>query len=323
MLKKPKTLEPLKIVFMGTASFAVPALEKLIQHEKVIAVYTQPDRPRGRGQKLDMSPIKKIAVQHGIACYQPVTLTAPSHVKALKALAPDLMVVTAYGLFLPKDILDIPRLKTLNIHPSLLPKYRGAAPIQWAIIQGEEKTGVSIVYVTPEMDAGDILNQKNYAISMQDTYETLEPTLAELGASLLLETIDQIKKNKVAAKPQDPNQVTRAPKLTKEMGTLDWQAPAQQILNLIRGANPWPGTYTFLKDSVLKIHAARVIDPSTQGQPGKIRELSKQGILVETSQGLLLLTEVQKPNKKRIPATEFLKGEHLLPGQFFKSTLKK
>ena len=306
----------MNIVFMGTPEFAVPALEKLIQNEKDIAVYTQPDRPKGRGQKLASSPIKDIAQHHHIPCFQPENLNDASVIQKLNALKPDLIAVVAYGLFIPKKILDIPHFKTINIHPSLLPKYRGAAPIQWALINGDSKTGVTILYVTPQMDAGDILSQKEILISDEDTAELLHQKLSQLGATLLLETLQRIKKGAISPIPQTEKEVILAPKLEKETGHIDWDKDARSIFNLIRGTNPWPGAYTEIQHELLKIHVAKPILENIRGEAGKIHSISEEGIVVETPKGCLLLTELQKANKRKMKAHEFIKGTPLTVGSF-------
>ena len=311
-----KTLAQWKVVFMGTPSFAAPVLEKLVEKENVIAVYTQPDRPRGRGQKILPSPIKEVAQKYHIACFQPPHFKDTSTIEELKKIKPDLIVVIAYGLFLPQSVLDIPVHKTLNIHPSLLPKYRGAAPIQWTLMNGDRETGVTVLYVTHHMDAGDILLQKKIEILEEDSSETLQTKLITLGTDLLMETILGLKENSLVPIPQNPQEVSHAPKLSKDMGRIDWTKPARILFNLIRGANPWPGTYTFLQKEVLKIHCAKITDETFQGKAGKIHSLTENGIEVETPQGLLLLTEVQKPNKRKMNASEFLKGQKLSLGSY-------
>ncbi|MBI3019260.1 MAG: methionyl-tRNA formyltransferase [Deltaproteobacteria bacterium] len=315
-MRLPEPLAKWKVVFMGTPSFAIPVLEKLIEKENVVALYTQPDRPRGRGQKTLPSPIKEMAQKYHIPCFQPPHFKSNSTVEELKNLHPDLIVVIAYGLFLPKSILDIPLHKTLNIHPSLLPKYRGAAPIQWALINGDHQTGVTILYVTPKMDAGDMLLQKKIEILEEDTCDSLQTKLSALGANLLIETISGLKNHSLTPIPQNPKEVSQAPKLSKEIGHIDWTKSARTLFNLIRGANPWPGTTTVLEKEPLKIHRARVTHETFQGKAGKIHSLTEDGIEVETCLGLLLLTEVQKPNKRKMKASEFLKGQKITLGSY-------
>lgn len=309
--------KPWKIVFMGTPEFAKPSLAALIQKENVIAVYTQPDRPKGRGQKSIPSVIKEIALKNEIPCFQPETLKDESVLKQISSLAPDLIVVVAYGLFLPTKILSIPKYKVLNVHPSLLPKYRGAAPMQWALINGDSKTGVTILYMSSKMDAGDILLQKDIPILEEDNFESLQKKLSQLGAELLLRVIEGLKKDTITAKSQIETAVTLAPKLTKEIGCIDWNNPSRSIFNLIRGVTPWPGAHTKIDHTLLKIHSAKVVLEDFQGKPGRIHSLEKEGIVVETPKGCLLLTEVQKPNKRKMHASEFLRGQPLTIGSFF------
>lgn len=309
-----------KVVFMGTPLFAIPVLEKLIENEDVIAVYTQPDRPSGRGQKMTPPPVKTVAQKHHIPCFQPPHFKKASTIEELKSLHPDLIVIIAYGLFLPKSVLDIPPHQTLNVHPSLLPQYRGAAPIQWALINGDAQTGVTILYVTPEMDAGDILMQKKVKISDEDTADSLQSKLCILGADLLIETLGGLKHHTITPRPQNPpknsKEISLSPKLSKEISEIDWTKPARTLFNLIRGANPWPGTYTYLQGELLKIHSAKVVSENFQGKAGKIHSMTEGGLVIETPQGLLLLTEVQKPNKRKMNASEFLKGQRIKPGSY-------
>ena len=307
------------IIFMGTPAFSVLTLDLLIRSEHIISIYTQPDRPKGRGQDFKSTPIKEIADHYKIPCFQPETLSE-TVVSEIKKQKPDLIVVSAYGLFLPKTLLDIPKYRCINIHPSLLPKYRGAAPIQWALINGDKETGTSIIYVAPKMDAGDILLQKKIRIQDEDTFLTIEKKLSKLSATLLLDAIKGLKKNELLPVKQKDSEVVLAPKLTKEMGNIQWDQSAQQIYNLIRGVNPWPGTYTFHQNDLLKIHIAKLKDKTFKNLlPGKINSVTDEEIIVETGQGLLSLTEIQKPNKKRMSVKEFLKGNRITPGSFFHS----
>lgn len=314
-------LPPWKIVFMGTPLFAIPSLEALIQHETVIAIYTQPDRPKGRGQKLSSSPVKEIAKKHHIHCLQPSTLHSEKLLFQFKKLEPDLAVVAAYGLFLPKGFIEIPKQRIINIHPSLLPRYRGAAPIQWSLINGDTQTGVSIIYLTPKMDSGDILLQESLPIRKEDHLESLQKKLADLSAKLLIQCIDSLKTNSIIPQKQEESQVVLAPKLTKEMGRIQWDTSAKEIFNLIRGANPWPGTFTFYNHELLKIHRAEMISENFLGTAGKIHLVSEKGIQVETPLGLLSLTEIQKPNKKKMSVAEFIKGYSIIRESFFQTQI--
>lgn len=301
---------------MGTPIFTVPVLEALIQEEDVIAIYTQPDRPKGRGQKILPPPAKELAIKQGIPCFQPASLKSDETFRHFQTLKPDLTVVAAYGLFLPKRYLSVAHHQTINIHPSLLPKYRGAAPIQWALMNGDHETGVSIVYVTPKMDAGDILVQERLPIDQEEPANALGERLSHLGAKSLMKAIALIKQGSPSPVPQDDARVILAPKLTKEMGNIDWSKTAASIHNLIRGANPWPGTYTYFEGELLKIHAARVQDTQLKGKPGKVHAASKDELLIETGKGLLSLTEIQKPNKRKMSVSDFLKGYSVPVGSF-------
>lgn len=307
----------MKIIFMGTPAFAIASLEEIAKKENVIAVFTQPDRPKGRGQKTTPPPIKETAQKLNIPCYQPPSLKSETVINDIQKLKPDLIVVVAYGLFLPLKILEIPKYKTINVHPSLLPKYRGAAPMQWALINGEKQSGVTIAYIIEAMDAGDILMQESAAIDDSDNLVTLEHKLSHLGANLLCKTISLLKEGKISARTQDEKEVTFAPKLRKEVGQIDWKKSARSIFNLIRGANPWPGTFAIYQHAHLKIHSAKMVSEEGSGTPGKIVSVSKGGIATETARGVLLLTEIQKPNRKRMPIAEFLKGCPITPGSQF------
>ena len=302
---------------MGTPVFAIPSLEGMAKSENVIAVFTQPDRPKGRGQKKTSPPIKETAEKLKIPCYQPESLKSETVINDIRRLTPELIVVVAYSLFLPKKVLEIPKHKTINLHPSLLPKYRGAAPMQWALINGDRETGITISYITEAMDAGDILNQETMVVNDSDSLMTLEHKLSLLGADLLCKTISSLKEDKISVRAQNEKEATFAPKLRKEMGQIDWKKSARSIFNLIRGANPWPGTFAALEGEPLKIHQAKIISEEKGGTPGKIQSVSNEGIAVETVRGVLLLTEVQKPNRKRMPVAEFLKGCQITPGSQF------
>lgn len=308
---------PWKIIFLGTPEFAIPTLSALVQSEHVVAIFTQPDRPKGRGQKFAPPPVKIFAENHKIPCFQPEKIHNKEITERIKSFNPDLMVVVAYGLYIPSKILDIPQYKTINVHPSLLPQYRGAAPMQWALINGDSKTGVTILYVSPEMDAGDMLLQKEFPLDPNSTFESLHNNLSQVGAHLLIETIHGLKNQTLRPIPQDSSKATQAPKLTKEMGHIHWNKSAIEIYNLIRGANPWPGTYTVIQGEPLKICSARLLKETGNGTPGKVSGILEEGMVVETATGQLLLTEVQKPNKRKMTVLEFLRGNPLKIGSFF------
>jgi len=309
----------MKIVFFGTAKFGVDSLESLIKSgHRVQAVVTQPDRKRGRGQKLQPSPIKLLAGQYGLPVYQPAT--PADIIPDLKKLNPGLFVVVSYGHILPKQILEIPELGCINLHPSLLPKYRGAAPINWALISGEEKTGITVIRVSERVDSGEIILQESVEISPDDDAVSLSEKLSPKGTGLLLESVKLIEEKKAKFLPQDEAKATYAPKLKKEDGLIDWNKSAVTLHNQTRGTVPWPGMYTHIKGKALKIWKTRVCpepeESSAQAKPGRIIDVDKKnGILVKTGEGILCLKELQLEGKKRMGFAQFLLGHPLSPGQ--------
>ena len=299
----------MRIVFMGSGEVACPALERLLasDRDQVVAVVTQPDRPQGRNLRVAACPAKVLAEAAGVPVLTPERIGAPEAVQEIQALAPDLFVVAAYGQYIPPRILAIPPLRAINIHPSLLPKYRGAAPIQSAIAAGDRETGVTILYVSQEMDAGDILLQRSFPIGENETAATLSPQLAQFGAELLMETIEALREGRAVAIPQDAAQATTVFKLSKEDGRIDWSLPAEMIRNRIRGYTPWPGCYTFVEGKRLKVLQA-VITPDQSGLPGDVLRCEAEGPVVQTGQGGLLLIEVQPEGKKAMSGAAFLCG---------------
>lgn len=298
------------IVYMGTPSFAVPTLQALIQAGwPIAAVVCQPDRPAGRGQKLTPPPVKELALQHGLPVYQPEKVkNNPEFLQTLKALNPALIVVVAYGKILPAEILDLPRHGCVNVHASLLPKYRGAAPIQWSIINGDAVTGVTLMQMDIGMDTGAMIAKGELPILPEDTSVTLSPKLANLGAELALEQIPRYLAGELKPQPQDESQATYAPMLTKETGRLDWTRSARELHNLTRGVQPWPGATTSLLGQPLKVVETQVIDGPPGGAPGELVALTPQGWEVATREGRLLLTQVQPPNKPPRPAADVARG---------------
>lgn len=296
------------IVFMGTPAFAAPTLEAIIQAGfEVKLVLTQPDRPVGRGQKLSMPPVKAIALEHNIPVLQPERLKGNEEVfEAIKAAAPDAIVVVAYGQFLPKSILDLPPFGCVNVHASLLPKYRGAAPIQWAIADGEATTGVTTMLMAQKMDAGPILLKEETPILPEDTTETLSLRLSEMGGKLLVETLNKLFAGTVTPKEQDETQVTFASLIKKEDGIINWERPASEIANRIRAFSPWPGSTTTLDDKTIKIREAIALPG--HGTPGEIVGLTPEGWQVGTGEGLLLIKKVQLPGGSSQPAVEAARG---------------
>ncbi len=300
----------LKVVFMGTPDFAVPALEKLVKsRHRVVGVVTQPDKPRGRGLKLEPPPVKKIALRHQIEpVLQPEKLKDPQFITRLKQLAADVFVVVAFRI-LPEIVFTIPPLGTINIHPSLLPRYRGAAPLHWTIINGEKVTGVTIIRIQKEVDAGNILLQREVPVLPDETVGSLHDRLAEIGAEMLLETLDRLQRGEIHPIPQREEEATPAPKLTREMGHLSFEQPAEQVKNWIHGLSPFPGAYAFYREKMIKFYRARVEDPNYREQPpGTIVEARGDRLLVACQPGLLAILELQMAGKKRLKIEEFLRG---------------
>lgn len=310
----------MQIVFMGTSDFALPALRTLdASCHQIVLVVTQPDKPKGRGLRLSPPTVKNLALSLNLPVIQPLKIKDPSLIQQLQALKPEIILVVAYGQFLPKEILDIPKYGCVNLHPSLLPQYRGPSPIPAAILQGEEKTGVTTMFIGEGMDAGPILLQKEIEIKPADTAASLHNKLAVIGANLLLETIDGLENGKLSAIPQSEELATYTAKLNKENGQIDWRKAAQQVHNQVRAMNPWPGAYTFYGDAgyMLKVWQTRIYFPEkirTGGEPGEILEVSDEGIGVQTGDYPLLIIEVQRAGGQRMAVREFLRGHPLCPG---------
>lgn len=303
------------MIFMGTPEFALPSLNALHQSgHAVLAVVCQPDRPKGRGGRLTPPPAKVMAERFGQPVLQPAKMKDPAFHDALRAFGPEIITVVAFGRILPPEILDLPPRGCINLHASLLPKYRGAAPIQWAIINGEQETGVTTIRMDPGMDTGDILLQERVPILPEDTAGTLSARLAERGADLMLQTLKGIESGEILSVPQDHAQATLAPILEKEAGEIDWTQPAVHILNRIRGLAPWPGAYTFYQDERWNIWKADLGDQAADGIPGTILKAGRAGISVATGQGLLEILELQPANRRRMGVREFLAGHSVDPG---------
>lgn len=298
---------------MGTPEFAVPSLRALIDSEdEVVAVVCQPDKPKGRGLEVVSPPTKVLAEKHCILVLQPQRIKTEEFFNELKELNPDLICVVAYGKILPKNILDLPTHGCINVHASILPKYRGAAPINWAIIRGERITGITTMRMDEGMDTGDMLLKREVPIDDEDTGETLSQRLSLIGAELLIETIRLLKEGKLTPVPQDHSQATYAPMLKKEDGKIDWRKTAEEIRNLIRGTLPWPGAYTTLEGKLLKVYKARVSEGD--GRPGEIIKSGSSILRVATGKGALDLLEVQIEGGKRLKAEEFLRGRRIKEG---------
>ena len=308
----------MRIIFMGTPDFAVGTLEALVNagHEVVLAV-TQPDKPQGRKQILIAPPVKQTAEKLGIPVYQPKRVREPEALALLRGYEPELIVVAAFGQILPKELLDMPQYGCINVHASLLPKYRGAAPIQWAILNGDAVTGVTIMRMDVGLDTGDMIAKAEVAITPQDTGGSLFDRLAETGAKLCVETIPSIVDGTAVYTPQDEQAATKVGQISKKDGLIDFTRSAAAIECQIRGLNPWPSAYTSLAGKTLKIWSAQVSDRQTEAQPGTVVLVEKDRFGVQTGEGVLICTEVQLEGKKRMSAADFLRGNALTTGSRF------
>ena len=308
---------PLAIVFFGTPAFAVPTLETLLRsRHPVRGVVTQPDRPQGRGQRVAESPVKQLALAHGVPVIQPDRLRDPAFLDALRGWAPDLGVVAAYGKLIPEGVLAIPSHGIINVHASLLPKYRGAAPVHRAVIDGEPETGVTIMRVEKQLDAGPMLAVARRAIGLDETSDLVERDLAQLGAPLLMDVVEQIANGTAREELQDATLCTYAPKITKEEGLIDWTLPASSIHNRVRGLYPWPRAYTYLNGTRLIVLESHVEDAPASAAPGTLVEVSRHGLHVATGHdGRLAIDRLQLEGKRAMTAQEFLAGHKVERGQ--------
>lgn len=309
----------MRIVFMGTPDFSVPTLEALVKagHE-VVAVVTQPDKPKGRGKAVLMTPVKEKAMELGIAVYQPVKARDEAFVSVLRELAPDAMVVIAFGQILPKSILDIPAYGCINIHGSLLPKYRGAAPLQWSVLDGETETGLTTMMMDVGMDTGDMLEKLAVPMDKKETYGSIHDKLSVLGGELILSTLEKLQQGTLGRTPQDETEATYTKKITKAMGDIDWSVDAAAIERLIRGLNPWPSAYTSWEGKIIKIWDADVVSDEYPGSFGEIVKVDKKTVLVKTGKGALSLKSLQLEGKKRMDVDAFLRGCPMQEGAVFK-----
>ncbi|MCI6811412.1 MAG: methionyl-tRNA formyltransferase [Lachnospiraceae bacterium] len=299
----------MRIVFMGTPDFAVGALEALVEAgHQVAAVVTQPDKPKGRGGKSQITPVKACALEHGLPVFQPERIKAPEAVERLRGYQAQLFVVAAFGQILSQEILEIPQYGCINIHASLLPKYRGAAPIQWAIIEGEKETGVTLMQMDKGLDTGDMLAEARVSIETDETGGSLFDKLSRIGAKLLVDTLPAIEAGRIIPRPQNDAQSSYAGMMKKEMGLVDWNKPAAYLERLVRGLNPWPSAYTRLNGKTLKIWATAVEQENICNTPGKVVQVTRDSIKVQTGDGLLCITEVQLEGKKRMEVKAFLLG---------------
>ena len=308
----------MRILFMGTSEFALPALKELITHKfEIIGVLTQPDRPSGRGKRLKPSPVKVVAAEHQLPIYQPEKVREPGFVRILERLAPDVTVVAAFGQLLPQTVLDIPPCGTINLHPSLLPKYRGAAPIQWALINGETETGVTLMLLDAGEDTGDIISRARIPIRDDDTAFTLTAQLAQLGAKQLVQLLSEMPEDRpLPSTPQNNAEATHAPRLTKEIGDINWHQSAITIHNLVRGTAIWPGASTFFRDNLrLKIIGCQPLPQTLDAPPGTLEIVGKRKLLVATADGALQLLKIQPATKKIMEAADFINGYQVKTGE--------
>ncbi|MEO9654125.1 methionyl-tRNA formyltransferase [Marinomonas sp.] len=320
---------PLRIIFAGTPEFAAASLQALIDTKEqnnydIVAVYTQPDRPSGRGQKLIYSPVKQLALEHDIEVYQPLNFKNEEDKAQLAAHQADLMIVAAYGIILPKAVLETPKLGCINVHASILPRWRGAAPINRAIIAGDSETGITIMQMDVGLDTGDMLLKATCEIGPRDVFSSLHDRLATLGGEALIDALEQLKENKLTPEKQEEVLTCYAAKLTKQEGDIDWHNNAELIERQIRGLSPWPSAFTHTSNGVMKIHAAEPGEQTSDtAKAGEIIEATKKGLVVATGKGSVLITEVQFSGGKRMKVQDALNGKNklaLIPGLTFTQT---
>lgn len=306
----------MRILFLGTSDFACPVLQALLDPPHELAgVVTQPDRPKGRGRKLAPPPVKLLAQSRGIAVFQPEKIREPSSLELLKSLRPELIAVAAYGQILPPALLSLPPRGCINVHASLLPKYRGAAPIVWALLNGEMKTGVTTMQMDPGMDTGPILLQAETPILPEDTAGTLHDRLARMGSELLLRTLELLEKGELTLRPQEASQATYAPRISPEDARMDWNRPARVLCNRIRAFDPWPGAHTLWRSRMLKLFRPSPAEGKSRETPGTVVRVSPPGLEIACADGLLRVGEVQLENRPRMAVAEFLRGHPFPAGE--------
>lgn len=302
----------MRVVFMGTPDIAATCLKKIISDDfQVVGVYTQPDRPKNRGMKLAFSPVKEVALEHNIPVFQPESFREEETVDQLKSLQPDVVAVVAYGRILPQKVLDVPEKGCINIHASLLPRYRGSAPYQWAVLDGLTETGVTAMYLCREMDAGDMIDTAKTPIEPDETAGELLDRLAVLGADLLSKTLTSIECGTATAVPQDPSQVSFAPMLDKSMCPIDWNKTAQQVHNHVRGLNPWPVATAEIQGQKFKIYTTALVETAEQAAPGTILSLTKTGLQIACGEGAVEIRILQAEGGKRMAAPDYFRGHPL------------
>lgn len=309
----------MKIVFMGTPEFAGPSLQVLIDNFGVEAVFTQPDKPKGRGKKLGISPVKEIALEHNIEVLQPVKLrNEPECIERLKNIEPDFIIVVAYGQILPKEVIEIPKYACINLHASLLPKYRGAAPINWSIINGDKVSGNTTMLMDVGLDTGDILLKQEVKITDEMIAGELHDILMGNGAGLLVETINKMVKGNIKPQKQDDSKTCYASMLDKKMAKINWGWSSKEIHDFIRGLNPWPVAYTQYNDKMMKIYKSKVLKENSDKQSGTILDVSNEGIKVACKEGILLIEEIQFPGKKVLKVEQYIRGNAIETGVILK-----
>ena len=305
----------MRIIFMGTPDFSVPALEAIQEagHE-ILAVVTQPDKPKGRGKEVQKTPVKEKALEYNLPVYQPVKARDPEFVKILSDMEPDLIIVIAFGQLLPKSILDIPKYGCVNIHASLLPKYRGASPLQYAVINGEKESGVTTMMMAELLDTGDMLDQESTSLDEKETFGSLHDKLSRLGGGLILKTINKLEDGTAIRIPQDDSKSCYVGMIKKSMGDIDWSLDAVSIERLIRGLNPWPSAYTVWNGKVMKLWEADVVDKEFEGAYGQVAEVSRNSLVIKTGKGGLSIRKLQLQGKKCMDIDAFLRGYPIAEG---------
>ena len=311
-------MTPLRVVFMGTPDFSVPTLEALVQAgHNIVGVYCQPDKEKGRGKQVQMPAVKVAALAHDLPVYQPVTLKSEEVEAELRALEPDVIIVIAYGKILPPWLIRLPKYGCINVHASILPKYRGAAPIHYAILNGDTKTGVTIMHMDDGLDTGDIIDVETIEILPNETTGELFERIATLGGTTINPVLERWVAGEIIATPQDDTKASHRSKITKDMGLIDWNSPAFEVANKIKALNPAPGCFTFINGKRLKLWMAESLEESSSVQPGTIVAITADSIDVATKDGILRLKEVQPDNKKRMSAGDFSRGHQLKVGMTF------
>jgi len=305
----------MNLIYFGSDAFGIPSLEELKKKHHILCIITAPDRPAKRGMKLSSTPVKIWALENDIPVYQPEDISNKNFIETIKNLSPELIVLISYGKILPREIIDVPSAGAINVHPSLLPKYRGAAPVEWALINGEKETGITVITIKDKVDTGEIIKQQKVSIDDKDDIFSLKKRLSEIAPSLLIESIDNIKKG---VKPYPQQGIpTYARRLKKEDGLIKWNKKAIDIYNLIRGTKEWPGSYTYLDGKYIKIYGAYPLTGQKNGEPGEVIDIDGTCIYVACGEGIIKITELQMEGRKRMDTSEFLKGHPVNIGSIF------